>query len=465
MKVILISFLLSVFLIGCQAKAVFMRPPLENTGKVHIYMQPFPAEADRISFIIEKVSVLKGDGIEYPLDLFKGDFGYGSMKTQRLMASGEVPPGEYSALVFQVGKASLKAEGGEAALLLPEGTVKVEFPMSVVNKESLVLRLSFIYGKSVAGIRFAPSFSVSVPPMPLTGLIGYVSNLASNNVTVFDKIAGQVAAVIETGKWPAGMALDPVSRRAYIALSGDDMIDVIDITSGKGLGRIRLAGGDGPQALALTPDAKTLLAGDIGSETVSIMDPFSFIETARVKVGKRPVSLLIDSTGKRAYVFNNLSNTISVLDIPNKAVSATVSTEFGPLRGQLNRRGDRLYVIHDGSPYLLVLDPASLTVLKKVFIGPGAQSIKVDSNTDMIYIGKRNDVLLEVYDPFSFVPVELVNAGGPVTYMTRDGERNTLYMILQEKREIKVIDLISRKVISEIDIGDEAYWVTLMGER
>ena len=84
--------------------------------------------------------------------------------------------------------------------------------------------------------------------------MGYVTNSASNNITVFDKKAEQAVAVIATGSRPAGMAMDQNRRRAYVALSGDDSIEVVDIATGDIPNRIRLNQGDRSQELALSPN-------------------------------------------------------------------------------------------------------------------------------------------------------------------------------------------------------------------
>jgi len=69
------------------------------------------------------------------------------------------------------------------------------------------------------------------------------------------------------------MALDQRTKRAYVALSGEDEVDVIDVANGEVVDRIKLSGGDRPRELALTPDGRTLLVVNTGSNTVSIIDP------------------------------------------------------------------------------------------------------------------------------------------------------------------------------------------------
>jgi YVTN family beta-propeller protein len=373
----------------------------------------------------------------------------------------------YTGFSFKARKAILKGEDGEADLLVPDVPVRTDFPFTVIRKRAYVVSLTFNYGESISkSFSFSPVFSASVPAKPIIGLAGYVTNTGSNNITVFDKRLGQVVGVIATGRGPAGMVLDQRARRIYVALSGEDAVEVIDVTGGEIINRVRLSQGDRPQEMALTPDGKFLLTVNAGSNTVSFIDPLSFYELGRINVGNGPHSILIDpNTGRRAYVFNRLSATISVLDIRNRGLVATLTADPGPLRGQFNRRGDRLYVIHELSSYLTVIDHSSLSTLKRFQVKIGMNSIKVDNRTDLVFLGRKNDIAVEVYDPLSFVPVDIIRTGGTIAYMTIDGEENNLYLVNEDKKSLMVSNLVRKRTVYEIDVGERPYWVVVMGER
>jgi len=443
-----------------------MKPPLEGEGEVFLYLEPFPQEADRLRFSIEGISAVKDDDTAFPLSMSLHEFKSRDMKRQRLIASGKLPPGNYTGLSFKVKNASLKVEDGEAALLVPQEAVQIDFSFSVKKKKSYVISLTFNYSKSIRErFSFSPVFSISIPEKPLASLLGYVACYDSNNIIVFDKRAIRVVGVIATGEGPRGIALAQELRRAYVTLSGDDIIEVIDTAAGEVIHRIRLNTGDKPQEPALTPDGTLLLTANTGSNTVSVIDTKSLIELSRINVGDGPNSILIDPAGRRAYAFNILSSTITVIDIANKSVAATISTEPAPLRGQFNRKGDKLYIIHEWSSYMAVIDPLSLSALDKISVGMGMSSIKVDTNTDMFYVGRKHDTIVKVYNPFLLEPVDYLEAGEGPTYMTIDGEENNLYLVIPETKTLMLINIPSKKVVSEIDVCEGPYWVTLMGER
>ena len=460
-------FALCVFsLVGCQATLSKFLPPLEEEGEVYLYTEPFPQEGERLRFDLEAISAVSTDGREFPLTVSLRELKPSDMRRQRLLAYGRVPPGSYDGFSFKVGKAFLKGEEGEANLLVPETSVRNDFPFSVNRKRAYVISLSLKYAESVpGGFSFSPVFSMMIPARPIPSLTGYVSNLGSHNITVFDKKLNKVLAVIVTGKGPAGMALDQRQGRAYVALSGDDAIELIDVLSGEVINRLRLNAGDQPREVALTPDGKTLLVANKGTNTISFVDALSLVELGRTDVGREPNSISIHPNGIRAFVFNTFSNSLSVVDIANKAVITTIGTDPAPLRGQFNRQANNLYVIHEWSIYLTALDPFALSILQRFPVRMGMASIKVDLQTDLVYMGRGRDTVVEVYDPFNFVSVDYIDTGAGITYMTIDGDENNLYMVNPEMKSVMVARLVRKKVIFEMDVGESPYWVTMMGER
>jgi len=454
------------FLSGCQARPSILQPALENQGEIYLYLQTLPQEADKLKFILQEITAVNEDGIDYPLSLSVSEFKYGHIKRQRRLAYGQLPSGRYIGISVKVQAAAIKGEEGDAALLVPDEAVLIEFEFHIHKKKSILISLELNYQKSMqTGFKFSPVFSIYIPNRPIAGLVGYAVNYGSNNITVFNKKSLQVVGVIATGRGPKGIALNQRKNTAYVAISGEDAIEVIDFSSGEIIDRMNLSTGDNPQEPALTPDRSLLLTANTGSDTVSIVDTASLVELDRIRVGDGPHSVLIDPTGRRAFVFNTLSNTISVIDLPNRSIAAVLSTDSGPTRGQFNRSGDRLFVIHEQTPYLTVIDPVSLTLLNRILIGRGMSSIKIDTNTDLLYIGKKFNAEVDVYSSFSLLSMDSVPVSGDVVYMTIDGDENYLYMVVPGMRSLMIVNLISKSKVSEIDVGESPYWVSITGER
>jgi YVTN family beta-propeller protein len=462
-KFVLIFLLI---LCGCQTLQLQTVAVREDEGTVFFYLQPFSKDAERLRFSLSAFAVLRDDGTEIPVPLSLSEFNSKDMARQRLIAAAQLPAGKYSGFLVSVKSAALKTEDGTAALLVPETPQQIVFPFSVEKRTAFMISLTLRYAQSLQGqVNFSPAFLVAIPARPLVEVTGYASNAGVDTITVFDKIHLQATSVFATGSNPSCIALDQRLRRAYVALSGDDAIEVFDMNSEIRLAKTRLMPGDEPQELALTPDGLSLLVANGRSGTVSIIDTVTMVEVSRIPVGRSPRALVIDKKGTKAFVFNSMSDSISVIDISYQQVIGTITTGPEPLRGQFNRAGDRLYVIHAAYPYLFVIDPASFSVVRREFIGMGTVSLKVDTRTDQLYIGKKNDTQVTVYDPLSFVPVGSIPTGGTVAFMTIDGETNFLYLLIPDRKVLMVINLASKRPVSEIDVSEHPVWMTIMGER
>ncbi|SNB47144.1 YncE family protein [Geobacter sp. DSM 9736] len=453
---------------GCAGSTGTIRKPFSDpqSGALYLYMEPLPQDADRITFSLAGISAVKADGVEVPLALRMSELQGGAVRRQRLLAVGELPAGEYSGFIFKIAKAHLHNEDGDAALLLPEKPARKELAFQVEKREATVVSAVLKGRESLkGGIGFDPVFSLSIPENPLPSVTGYVSNEGSDTVTVFDKRAARVARVIGTGRAPAGIAIDQLQRKAYVAVSGDDAVEVIDTNTNEVISRIRLHPGDAPREIALASDGRILITVNSGSNTVSFLDPLSQTEAARVNVGNRPSTLVMDREGRKIYVFNTLSNSISVIDVATRLVSATIPTESGPMRGQFNRKGDRLVVSHSMSPYLLVINPASFSAEKRVYAGMGIAALKINPSTDFIYAGYRIGGKTEIFDSYSYIPVDSIPAEEGISYLTIDGDENNLVGVRLGSATVQLVNLVSKKVVGQIDVGEEPYLAALFGEK
>ncbi len=211
----------SALFLSCQAMPTVVKPRLEENGLLVVYLQPLSQEADRLSFRLTEVFAVREDGTKVPLSLHLGEILGKESRRDRILASGEVPPGPYQGFSFRVESATLQGEEGPSALS-PSGENPVtSVRFQVARRKGQVVTLRFLYRESLpGGIRFSPLFSAEVPGRIALGLVGLVTSRGENTVTAFDKLTGRVIAVVPTGNSPAGMALHAASRRAYVAVSG-----------------------------------------------------------------------------------------------------------------------------------------------------------------------------------------------------------------------------------------------------
>jgi len=454
-------------LAGCSAvQRPGGRPPLEREGEAYLYLDAFPRGSERLAFAVGSIQAVAADGRAVPLDLALADLSGASVRSQRLLASGRLEPGSYAGLLVKVERATLRQDEGASDLVVPAEPVRIDAPFTVAPRRATVLWARLDAAASVRNrVEFAPALAVSSPDPLLPELSGYCSNSGDDNLTVFDRRTHRVTGVVPVGRQPAGLALDPARRRAYVALSGEDAVAIVDLHSSEEVGRVLLRPGDGPREVALAPDGRSLLVANGDSATVSFVDADAEIETDRLPVGVDPVSLLLDRSGQRAYVFHRASASITVIDVPNRSIVRSVATEPEPIRGRLNRDGSRLYVLQAGSPYLAVLSAPDLTPISRVLVGVGAGALELDARTDLVYVGDRFGGALRVFDPASLLPVARVEVPGPVTRGEIDGAEDVLFTVVPSRRMVAANELVSGRALAPVEVGNDPYQVAVYGAR
>jgi YVTN family beta-propeller protein len=459
-----ISILL--FCSGCAQTRQVTKPLLgPSQGELYLYCEPLSAEAEHLRFSISEISAIRDDGLTIPLTQEFSDFVPAEMRRQRIFAQGIVPAGRYTGLAITVKNATLLGESGIGRLLMQDKPYEIKIAVTVREGKAAVVTLDLDYREALKGVNFTPAFTTGIPPRPLPELTGYVTNRKSNTITVFDRRSARVGGVIETGRAPAGIALDQLHLRAYLALSGQDALDVFDVKENDFIDRIRLNPGDEPTFVGLSADGKTAITANTGSNSVSIIDVQSLAEVAHLPTGTGPEFLLMDRAGRRAFVFNRLSNSITVIDLALRLVAGTITTESAPIYGQFNKKGDRLYVAHAMTPNILEISLDTLTTTRRINAGSGISAMKVNTATDLLYVATRFGGIIDIYDPFSLMPGNFLKADGGVSYLTIDGEENNLVALHPRNQLIRLINLVSKQQRGVIDTGADPYCAVLFGER
>jgi YVTN family beta-propeller protein len=160
-----------------------------------------------------------------------------------------------------------------------------------------------------------------------------VANLRSNTVSLIDTAALTVEATVEVGAGPVQVAFAPDGATLYVTLNGEDAIAVVDLATKSVTGKVAV--GDGPVQIYVTPDASTILVANQGTEeapgtTLSIVDAATLSEVATVETGQGAHGVVVEPSGRYAYVTNLYGDDLAVVDLVDRQVVATVPTGISP---------------------------------------------------------------------------------------------------------------------------------------
>jgi YVTN family beta-propeller protein len=149
-----------------------------------------------------------------------------------------------------------------------------------------------------------------------SGTLAFVTNWGERTVSVVDIALRKEVAVLETGTHPSAILASHTSDEIYVANTDSDSVSVLDGERASLLRQIDLrpyAGasvGASPNALALSPDGKTLYVVNAGDNDIAVvvLARAGSVEGDSVEglipTGWYPSGAALDSSGKTLFVTN-----------------------------------------------------------------------------------------------------------------------------------------------------------------
>lgn len=261
-----------------------------------------------------------------------------------------------------------------------------------------------------------------------------------SNKTKADITTSKVVATMNTGITPAGLAITPDGRFAYVAnnnnygLTGEDSVTVLDLSNQTVLTTIDNTNFNQPYTVTI--DAK----GTYAYVTNSNFSNVSIIEIATNNVVNiisgfdGPSGFAITPDGSKAYVNNygapggkgsGNGNSVSVVDLKTNTITKTTPVGLAPASLAMSPDGKFCYVINYGNG---IFNNASISVIET--------SDNVVAHT-ISQIG--------LFGPFAIA----ITPNGKFAYITNFGSNNFVPI----GKHVLVVDLKSKQVVSTIQVG------------
>lgn len=143
---------------------------------------------------------------------------------------------------------------------------------------------------------------------------------------------------------------------------------------------------------------------------IAVVDPFAAQLKRRIQVGSRPEYILLERTGKKAYVSNTKTNIVSVVDVVNETTSKIIHIPVersGITVGSLgyNATKNHLYVAEfpvDNTPSKIwVIDAATDAIIGSFEAGANIAAISVSYDGKKIFVMNETKSI-GVYDADSY---------------------------------------------------------------
>lgn len=243
-----------------------------------------------------------------------------------------------------------------------------------------------------------------------------------------------IEATVAVGRAPHGIRFSADGARAFVALSGDDSIAILDartarvieklaagktpldlvamadgdwlVTQFRGDEMITLGGarrwnvGKGPSLFSpRTPGGRAYLVSEF-ADTLTVVDLARGDVVARHPTGRRPYPGDVTNDGARAFVPNRTDSTVSVIDLRNGRALATIPACAQPEGGALTTDDVWYVVACGGSGELAYINVTSLQLVTRVRDGLGVRPFSVAMTPDGRFglVNNAGDSTLSVLD-------------------------------------------------------------------
>jgi len=160
-----------------------------------------------------------------------------------------------------------------------------------------------------------------------------VANLRGDTVSLIDTATLSLIATIAVGAGPVQVAFAPDGATLYVTLNGENAVAAVDLATQTVIGKATV--GKGPVQVYVTPDSSLILVANQGSAeapgtTLSFVDAVTLTEVDAIETGQGAHGVVVEPSGRYAYVTNLFSNTLTIVDLANRTIAATTPTGASP---------------------------------------------------------------------------------------------------------------------------------------
>jgi DNA-binding beta-propeller fold protein YncE len=215
---------------------------------------------------------------------------------------------------------------------------------------------------------------------------GFISNGATNTVTIFNLKTLKPEGTVVTGTHPDALIYDPASQQIFAFNGGGDNVTVIKAATGDVAGTVALEGG--PE-FAASDDGGTVYVNIEEKDEVVAIDSRSLKVTHRYPTAPchQPAGMAIDTQHARLFLgcHNKL---LGVMDTKNGKIVATPAIGNGVDANRFDA-GTQTVFSSNGEGTLSVIHedaPDKYTVLQNVQTEPGARTMELDPQTHKVYL-------------------------------------------------------------------------------
>ncbi len=197
----------------------------------------------------------------------------------------------------------------------------------------------------------------------------FVSDWYNARVWVLASDSLELKTTLRTGSAPAGLALSADGRWLATADRDSDQVSIFAADTLELHRRITV--GERPFGITFSPDGR-LFTADVGSNTVTVVDPKDGKVLGKVRTRERPYGVAF--AGRHGFVTNQYDDSVSVFDATTYAPVKVISV--GEYPEGIDTTADRRFVVvaNWASNTMSLIDTEKLEVTGEIATGDGPRA-------------------------------------------------------------------------------------------
>ncbi len=204
----------------------------------------------------------------------------------------------------------------------------------------------------------------------------YVTNTDEDSITVVDTSTWTVADTISGLPEPHDGEFNDDGTLLFLATAGDNTLSVVDTADRAVVGRYPV--GEKPRGVAVGgASGETVFLTNKADGTLSVFPRPRTDETVfTYRVGDGPHALRVAPDGKTVYIALSAENAVAVFDVAVAAVVDSIAVGELPEQLDLSDDGRTLFVGNNADATVSIIDTVTRTVTDTIPVGRGAYGVQ-----------------------------------------------------------------------------------------
>ncbi len=289
----------------------------------------------------------------------------------------------------------------------------------------------------------------------------FVLNSLDANVSVIDPVTWQVTQRIATGKEPHHLYLTPDEKSVIVANAGSDSLTFIDPRTAE-VQRV-VSGTLDPSQLRFSPDMKwfVTVANRLNHIDIYRWDGKELTLAKRIPSGKTPSHIWIDTKSTTAYATMQDSDELVAVDLATQTLKWRVKTGAMPADVFGTPDDKHLLVGLTGSDHVQVFDVTGPQAkwVKSITTGEGAHAFRALGDGRHVFVGNRVANTINKIDYNKLESVAQFKAPGGPDCMEVTADGKLLLVSSRWIKKVSVIDIATGQLVRQVKVGKSPHGI------